>query len=357
MHKLSLTEVSKSYGPVVALAEVDLQMGEGEFVTLLGPSGSGKSTLLKIIAGMTRSSTGTVVINGRDATDMPARERDLGMVFQNYSLMPHMTVFENVAFPLRVRKRRDAEIRERVKGALDTVQLSDLGDRKPAALSGGQQQRVAIARAIVYNPSLVLMDEPLGALDRKLREQLQGEIKQLHRSLGITILYVTHDQQEAMAMSDRIVLMNNGSIEQLGTPAEMYFKPITLFAADFLGESNFIDAIVSEADTTRLSLAVGEQVTAPNHRRLNPGEKVRMMIRPEQIKIGSTADERYSNRVMAIPKDATFLGGTTRYRFDFGGRQDLLVLDSNVDATRKFKPGQPVELCWQPESAVTFPMD
>ncbi|CAO3438906.1 ABC transporter ATP-binding protein [Azospirillum doebereinerae] len=359
MDKLSLTNVSKVYGGTVALSAVDLTVKEGEFVTLLGPSGSGKSTLLKIIAGMITSSTGRVVINGRDATTMPARERDLGMVFQNYALMPHMTVFENIAFPLRVRKRKEEDIRARVGRALDTVRLGHLAERKPAALSGGQQQRVAIARAIVYDPSLVLMDEPLGALDKKLREQLQVEIKQLHTELGITIVYVTHDQQEAMAMSDRVVLMSQGAIEQLGTPREMYFHPRTVFAADFLGESNFLDAVAEGAGADAgFRLGTGERVAAPRGTGGAVGRKVRLMVRPEHLSVVQEPEGLASgatlNRIKATGIDATFLGGATRYRLRLGNQDDVVVMGTNLHDHMGFEPGRPVEIVWNPENTVVF---
>ena len=226
---IELDGVAKSYGDVHALRRTDLSIAKGEFVTLLGPSGSGKSTLLNLIAGMIAPSAGRIVIDGRDATTLPTNQRGLGMVFQNYALMPHMTVFENIAFPLQVRRLPKAEIRRKVAEALDLIQLGHVADRRPRELSGGQQQRVSLARCIVYNPALILMDEPLGALDKKLREQMQLEIKRLHAELGITMLYVTHDQDEALTMSDRIVLMNGGRIEQQGTPDALYFKPETVF--------------------------------------------------------------------------------------------------------------------------------
>ena len=235
--------VAKRYGPVVALNAVDLTVRKGEFLTLLGPSGSGKTTLLNVIAGTVAPTTGRLWIGGRDVTDLPSSERRLGMVFQNYALFPHMTIFENVAFPLRVRKLPWTEIKRRVAEALVLVRLPDVGARKPRELSGGQQQRIAIARCLVYNPDLILMDEPLGALDKKLRDQMQLEIKRLHSNLGVTVLYVTHDQEEALVMSDRICLMNAGRIEQLGDPHELYFQPKSVFAADFLGDSNILDAV------------------------------------------------------------------------------------------------------------------
>lgn len=347
-NKLSLTGVSKTYGAVTALHATDLEVKEGEFVTLLGPSGSGKSTLLKIIAGMELPSEGKVVINGRDATDMPVRERDLGMVFQNYALMPHLTVFNNVAFPLKVRKTATEEIRRRVEEALRTVQLEHLKDRKPQALSGGQQQRVSIARAIVYNPSLVLMDEPLGALDKKLREQLQFEIKQLHSRLGITILYVTHDQQEAMSMSDRVALMNDGRIEQIGTPRQLYFAPETEFTADFLGNSNFMDATVVKlaADATVCRLASGQQLSAPRRDALTPGQKVRLMVRPEHIRVLEAGQSRGTNVLEAVSTDATFFGETTEIRARVSDSLEMGIKVANDYPLPDAAKGTPIRLNW-----------
>jgi len=360
---IELRKVGKWYNSYHALRDVSLTIGKGEKVVVCGPSGSGKSTLLKIIAGMITSSTGRVVINGRDATTMPARERDLGMVFQNYALMPHMTVFENIAFPLRVRKRKEEDIRARVGRALDTVRLGHLAERKPAALSGGQQQRVAIARSIVYDPSLVLMDEPLGALDKKLREQLQAEIKQLHTELGITIVYVTHDQQEAMAMSDRVVLMSQGAIEQLGTPREMYFHPRTVFAADFLGESNFLDAVAEGiGEGAGFRLGTGERVAAPRGAGAETGRRVRLMVRPEHLSVVQGPDGQpidgpggaTVNRIKATGVDATFLGGATRYRLRLGNQDDVVVMGTNLHDHMGFEPGRPVEIVWNPENTVVF---
>ncbi len=246
--KLKIRDLRKTYGSVVALAGANVDLHEGEFLTLLGPSGSGKTTMLMIIAGLTQPDSGDVWIDGQLATYAPSFKRDIGMVFQNYALFPHLSVYENIAFPLRMRKVSDDVIAKEVSRVLEIIRLPDVGDRLPRQLSGGQQQRIALARCIVYRPSIILMDEPLGALDKKLRDQLQLEIKHLHTELGITVLYVTHDQEEALVMSDRICLMNEGQINQLGTPDELYFYPESVFAADFLGESNLLDVRVVGVD-------------------------------------------------------------------------------------------------------------
>lgn len=239
--KLSIKGVTKSYGSVTVLQSLDLEVRDGELLTLLGPSGSGKTTLLQIICGLVEPSSGSLIIDGRDQTSLPVNERDIGVVFQHYALFPHLTVAENVAFPLKMRHLKQGDIQQRVEEALAMVNLSNVGDRLPKALSGGQQQRVALARCLVYRPGVILMDEPLGALDRKLRETMQMEIKRIHRETGATIIFVTHDQEEALALSDRICLMNEGKIAQIGTPHAIYDQPNSRFCAEFIGLSNVFE--------------------------------------------------------------------------------------------------------------------
>ncbi|MDL2409585.1 ABC transporter ATP-binding protein [Rhizobium calliandrae] len=244
--KLSIRGVTKSYGSIAVLKSLDLEVRDGELLTLLGPSGSGKTTLLQIICGLVEPSSGSVAIDGRDQTNLPVHERDIGVVFQHYALFPHLTVAENVAFPLRMRRLKQRDIQRRVDEALTMVNLSHVGDRLPKALSGGQQQRVALARCLVYRPGVILMDEPLGALDRKLRETMQMEIKRIHRETGATIVFVTHDQEEALALSDRICLMNEGSIAQIDTPHAIYDRPNSRFCAEFIGLSNIFEGALVE---------------------------------------------------------------------------------------------------------------
>jgi putative spermidine/putrescine transport system ATP-binding protein len=232
--------VTRRYGPVAAADNVDLAVAQGEFVTILGPSGSGKTTLLSLIAGLNRPTSGRIFIGGRDVTEATAQERNIGLVFQSYALFPHMTVLENVLFPLSVRKITGAAARSRALESLKLVRLDGLEGRRPSQLSGGQQQRVALARAIVFKPDILLLDEPLGALDRKLREELQVELKQLQRTLGVTTLLVTHDQEEALSLSDRIMVVNHGKTQQVAAPAEAYLKPANRFVAEFLGIANFV---------------------------------------------------------------------------------------------------------------------
>ena len=240
MSDIRLEGVSKRYGAVAAADDVDLSVAQGEFVTILGPSGSGKTTLLSLIAGLNRPTAGRIFIGGRDVTDAPAQQRNIGLVFQSYALFPHMTVLENVLFPLGVRKINGAAARSQALDALRLVRLDGLQDRRPSQLSGGQQQRVALARAIVFKPDILLLDEPLGALDRKLREELQVELKQLQRTLGVTTLLVTHDQEEALSLSDRIMVLDKGRTQQVAAPAEAYLKPANRFVAEFLGIANFV---------------------------------------------------------------------------------------------------------------------
>ncbi len=235
---LTLRNLTKIYGDLHAVDDVSLDVAPGEFVTLLGPSGSGKTTTLRIIGGFIKPEAGTVSLDGRDLTKVPPYKRDIGMVFQNYALFPHMTASENVGFPLQMRRVPKAEVKEKVREALRLVRLEELGDRYPKQLSGGQQQRVALARSFSFDPQLLLMDEPLGALDKKLREALQLEVLRISRQLGVTVVYVTHDQEESLVMSDRIAIYNEGRIEQIGTGEDLYERPVSLFVADFVGESN-----------------------------------------------------------------------------------------------------------------------
>jgi putative spermidine/putrescine transport system ATP-binding protein len=262
---------------------------KANFLTLLGPSGSGKTTLLSLVAGLIHPDEGQIVIGGADVTFSPPYARDIGMVFQNYALFPHMTVEENIAFPLEMRSVSRPEARRLVAEALEIVRLPSVARRYPRELSGGQQQRIALARCMVYRPSIVLMDEPLGALDKKLREQMQIEIKRIHRELRTTIVYVTHDQEEAMTLSDRICLMNAGRIEQLGSPRDIYFRPNSLFAADFLGESNLLPAQVSEVAADRLGVVLcgtGSPVSATgNGADFAKGQSVKLMLRPQNLHV------------------------------------------------------------------------
>jgi putative spermidine/putrescine transport system ATP-binding protein len=311
--KLRIEGVRKAYGSVVALQATSLDVRDGEFVTLLGPSGSGKTTLLHAVAGLTEPDEGRVLIDDVDVTYLAPNRRDLGMVFQNYALFPHLSVFENIAFPLRMRRCPRSELDQRVRDALKLVQLEHTATRLPRELSGGQQQRVALARCVVYRPSIVLMDEPLGALDKKLREQMQAEIRRIHRELGVTVLYVTHDQEEAMTLSDRICLMRGGRIEQAGSPRDLYVEPRSTYAADFLGESNLLLGTLESVDRVALRGAGPPlSVLCTPNSKVASGSAVRCFVRPEAIRLltnGSIADNTFEATIDEI----VLAGGVTRY--------------------------------------------
>jgi putative spermidine/putrescine transport system ATP-binding protein len=312
---IRFSSITKTYQDVTALDAVDLEVGSGEFITLLGPSGSGKTTLLMVLAGFTRPTSGTVRIDGEDITRQPPHKRDLGMVFQSYALFPHMTVGANVAYPLKVRKIARAEIEDRVRVALDLVKLAHVADRMPDALSGGQRQRVALARAIVFEPRILLMDEPLSALDKKLREQMQIEIRHLHERLGITTVYVTHDQREALTMSDRIAVINDGRIVQVDTPEQVYNRPRSLFVADFIGESTVLPLRRRNG-----ALMFGDQAVKAEHPP-PPGGDAYLIVRPEKLEF-VTGD--------ADP-DLNLFSGTLKEKIFQG--EALLIRISLVDGT------------------------
>jgi putative spermidine/putrescine transport system ATP-binding protein len=356
--KVWLEDVTKLYGEVVALAEVDLKVVSGEFLTLLGPSGSGKTTVLNLISGMVGPTAGRIWIDGRDSTDLQPSKRGLGMVFQNYALMPHMTVFENIAFPLRVRKLPKDEIKRKVGEVLEVVRLPDVARRKPAELSGGQQQRISIARCLVYNPSIILMDEPLGALDKKLREEMQLELKQLHTKLGITALYVTHDQEEALTMSDRIVLLNEGRIEQMGTPDELYFRPRSLFAAEFLGDSNILAGKVDGTGTSAsVETEAGHKIACRSSTTAKVGEAVKVMVRPENVTMltnGETSD--LPNQLPAEAVDTISFGGVIKGYARLGDGTTMVVQELTKAGRHMPTGGTPVTLAWAAEDTLVLPL-
>jgi putative spermidine/putrescine transport system ATP-binding protein len=355
---LELHEVCKRYGTVQAVSSIDLFIRRGEFVTLLGPSGSGKTTLLNLLAGSIAPTSGRIHINGTDATRLAPGRRDIGMVFQNYALMPHMTVFENIAFPLRVRKLPASEIRRRVTEVLDVIQLPDVGDRKPRELSGGQQQRISLARCIVYNPAVILMDEPLGALDKKLRDQMQLEIKRLHMRLGITVLYVTHDQEEALTMSDRIVLLNRGQVEQIDAPDELYFHPRSVFAAEFLGHSNLFSVQVREAQgqLVHVESTQGNFLAMPPAFPVRDGDSMTAMVRPENMSIHEgKAPSLPMNRVNAVAVDSIILGGVIRYHVQLPDGGALTVTELNRAGRTRLKSGSITQIMWRPEDTLLLP--
>jgi putative spermidine/putrescine transport system ATP-binding protein len=358
---LELRDVYKSYGHQQAIRHVSLTVASGEFVTLLGPSGSGKTTTLSMIAGLIQPTSGAILLDGRPLDPLPAYRRNIGVVFQNYALFPHMTAARNVAFPLEMRRIPAGEISHRVARTLERVGLSQYGSLYPHQLSGGQQQRVALARALVFEPRILLMDEPLGALDRKLRQQMQIEIMRLHRELGASIVYVTHDQDEALMMSDRIAVFNDGRIEQVGPPNVLYERPFTVFVAGFLGESNFLRAQVTEIVGTQCRLRLGDLRLAARGDGLAVGGAAVVVVRPEHIRIEpgpaatSAANE---NSVLGELTDVIYLGAARKYivRLPFG--QEVTATErTGSDARPTIERNEVVRLFWSEEDAVALPID
>ena len=310
--------VSKAFGPQTVVEGLDLAVERGEFLSLLGPSGSGKTTILMMLAGFQAPTAGRIRLEGREIQDVPAHRRDLGVVFQSYALFPHMTVAQNVGFPLRMRGVSKAEIAERVDRALGMVQLGQMGARRPAQLSGGQQQRVALARAMVYEPKVVLMDEPLGALDKQLRERMQLELRDLHRDLGLTVVFVTHDQSEALTMSDRIAVFDAGRIEQIGPPEAIYDRPETRFVAEFIGETNVLEGRVEAVEHGLARVAArGRRLVAHTERDLAPGQGVLLCVRPERIAV--TEEAGAENAIPVTVADAVYQGDHIRLRLEGEG--------------------------------------
>ncbi|TKT69555.1 ABC transporter ATP-binding protein [Aquamicrobium sp. LC103] len=354
--KLRVNNLKKQYGQLQALRPTSLEVGNGEFLTLLGPSGSGKTTLLMMVAGLTAPTSGEIWIDGRIATDLPPQKRDIGVVFQNYALFPHLSVYENVAFPLRMRRLDNATIDREVKRLLDIVELSKMADRLPRELSGGQQQRVALARCAVYGPSIILMDEPLGALDKKLRDQMQMEIRHLHKRLGATVLYVTHDQGEAMTMSDRICLMRDGGIEQLGTPAELYHQPRNRFVADFLGGATFLKGTIAGEDE---DFVIVEQHGQAPFKALRPvskftkGEAVQCMIRPQNLSV-SRGQSAGLNVLSATVTDSVMTGTMTEHHVRLADATTVVAVEFTTASSLPRQKGESVQLTWRPADTISF---
>ena len=341
--------VSKSYdGRTMVVGNFDLRVRKGEFLTLLGPSGSGKTTCLMMLAGFEVPTSGAIRIDGRSVHALPPRKRGIGMVFQNYALFPHMTVGRNLAFPLEIRGLDREQSRDRVERALQLVRLEGLGGRRPAQLSGGQQQRVAIARALIFDPDLVLMDEPLGALDRRLREEMQYEIRRIHQSLGVTVVYVTHDQQEAMVMSDRIAVLRRGEIEQIAEPEALYEEPESSFVARFIGENNRLHGQVTMVSEDICTVeSGGETIRALRVVPCRPGEAITLSIRPERVAI-SPEPGLYSNELEAAIEDITFLGDHLRLRLNVCGGSDFIAKIPNVVGHGAVLAGDRIRIGWTP---------
>ncbi len=341
--------VSKSFdGRTLVVENLDLSVKKGEFLTMLGPSGSGKTTCLMMLAGFETPTSGAIRIDGRSVHELPPRKRGIGMVFQNYALFPHMTVGRNLAFPLEVRGLDEAQCRERVARALRLVRLDGLEDRRPGQLSGGQQQRVAIARALVFEPELVLMDEPLGALDRRLREEMQYEIRRIHKSLGVTMVYVTHDQEEAMVMSDRIAVLRSGDVEQVAEPEVLYEEPERSFVARFIGENNRLHGRVRSVDGDICEVETGGQIVrALRVAPCRPGDATTLSIRPERVAVSPEAG-LYTNELDAIIEDITFLGDHLRVRVNVCGRSDFIAKIPNIVGHGAMLVGDNVRIGWTP---------
>jgi spermidine/putrescine ABC transporter ATP-binding subunit len=349
--QVAIDDVWRRYGAVTAVGGVSLDVGAGEFVSLLGPSGSGKTTLLMMLAGFEEPEAGRISIGNRDVTHVPPNKRDVAMVFQRYALFPHMTVAENIAFPLKMRRMARADRDAHVRRVLELVKMTGYQDRKPAEISGGQQQRVALARAIVFDPPVILMDEPLGALDKKLRQHMQIELKQLQQRLGATVVYVTHDQEEALHMSDRVAVMNHGKLLQIGSPRDLYDRPADAFVADFLGEMNFLDGTVSAVAADLCTVEVGgDAVEARPHDGAAVGAPVRVAVRPESIVLGRAGAGGLDGRVVQSV---------------FNGASMIVLIETRQGATLQagvnprsdladLKPGEAVVVGWNAADAQTF---
>lgn len=360
LYDVQLQGVSKRYGAVRAVETVDLQVGHGQFYSLLGPSGCGKTTTLRLIAGFEQPDQGRVLIGGKDVGSLPPYRRDVNTVFQHYALFPHMTVEENVAFGLREKRVPLAAVKRRVGEALDMVRLSHLGSRSPRELSGGQQQRVALARALVNRPTVLLLDEPLGALDLKLRKEMQLELKALQQQVGITFVYVTHDQEEALTMSDRMAVMQDGRIFQEGTPREIYEHPGTRFVADFIGLTNFFvgEVVAQENDRVLVQTAESLKVWCVSGERATPGASVTVAVRPEKIEIATSPPPSglnvWSGRVVA----GTFLGEQTEYRVRLEHGKDVVIRRQNLGlngTNPQVAPGAVVYVTWTPDVSLVLP--
>jgi spermidine/putrescine ABC transporter ATP-binding subunit len=358
---IELCSLTKRYGDEVVVQEFGVSIGPGEFFSLLGPSGSGKTTTLMMVAGFVQPDSGAILLDGKDIAATPPQKRGFGMVFQNYAIFPHLNVFENIAFPLRARHWPKAAIAERVSWALDLVRLGRFGDRYARELSGGQQQRVALARAIVFHPPVVLMDEPLGALDKNLRLEMQVEIKEIQQRLGMTVVYVTHDQEEAMSMSDRIAILNHGRINQVGSPNDVYERPANPFVGRFLGEANLIEGTVVGLvdDMVRLVLPSGQELYALASNSIGTGRGA-LFIRPERVEIalgGMTESQSHFNTLAGKVHRCSFLGNILRYAVDVDGILPVTVDLQNAVGVTPIPTGTPVLLRWPVAESLILPAE
>ena len=355
---LSIRGIEKTYGNVVAVADVSLEVAKGEFVTFLGPSGSGKSTTLYAIAGFLDPTKGDVLLEGKSLLRVPSNKRNIGMVFQRYTLFPHLSVADNVAFPLRIRRQSKAEVDAKVAAMLKLVRLDGMADRKPAQMSGGQQQRVALARALAYDPPILLMDEPLSALDKKLREEIQFEIKRIHNETGVTILYVTHDQEEALRMSDRVALFNAGRIEQLGTGRDLYEAPATRFVAGFIGNSNFLPGKREHvsAQHSAIVLPDGARFDGTSMGQATEGQHdVEIMIRPDHLRLHRGAEDAGRPRVTGTVTGSTYLGECVLVAVRTAWGSDVMArISPDSTASADLAPGRNIALTCEPGNVLVF---
>jgi putative spermidine/putrescine transport system ATP-binding protein len=346
--------VQKSYdGETLVVKELNLTIAKGEFLTMLGPSGSGKTTCLMMLAGFETATSGDIRLAGRPINQVPPHKRGIGMVFQNYALFPHMTVGENLSFPLEVRGLARAEREVKIARALDMVQMGAFISRRPSQLSGGQQQRIALARALVFDPALVLMDEPLGALDKQLREHMQFEIKHLHESLGITVVYVTHDQGEALTMSDRIAVFNDGRIQQLAPPSDLYERPENSFVASFIGENNKLQGTIKElsGDKALVRLPTGELIDATAVNVKEKGARTLVSIRPERVEFKPEMMPPGAHTLDAEVVEVIYMGDILRTVLKVAGSDDFVMKMRNTLGQTKLAPGQKIKVGWHPQDA------
>ena len=348
---IRVTSLVKRFGGATAGDRVSFEVGKGEFVSLLGPSGCGKTTTLRCIGGYETPDEGAIEIAGRVVNDIPVHRRDIGMVFQSYALFPHKTVEDNVGFALKMRGVAKAERRRRVREALELVELPGYEARYPAQLSGGQRQRVALARAVIHQPSVLLLDEPLANLDRRLRQSMRVELKLLQEKVGISTVFVTHDQEEALVMSDRIAVMDGGRVHQVGTPSDVYHEPATAFVAMFIGETNFLQGEVAavEGGVARVRLSADREIAVGAPDGCRPGSQVAVSVRPERIEIDRTAPAAAVNQVVGTVEFVTYLGSSASYRVRVGRDQRLLVSRPLASARAPFVEGDTVALWWPPD--------
>ncbi len=343
--------VQKSYdGEVLVVKDLNLSIARGEFLTMLGPSGSGKTTCLMMLAGFETATHGDILLDGKPINNIPPHKRGIGMVFQNYALFPHMSVGENLSFPLEVRNIGKSEREEKVRRALDMVQMGEFANRRPAQLSGGQQQRIALARALVFEPELVLMDEPLGALDKQLREHMQFEITRLAHDLGITVVYVTHDQTEALTMSDNVAVFEDGRIQQLDAPDKLYEEPMNSFVAQFIGENNTLSGVVQQisGDSCTVKLDSGEVIEANPVNVSAPGERTLVSIRPERVEYNKARLQEGAFTLRAEVLEFIYMGDVFRTRLRVAGRDDFIIKTRNAPDAERLEPGQTIEIGWLP---------